>query len=74
MVVWAFLFFVTTDAYWRILIRFGFWHTSAPNFISSILFACMSTSGVVVLRMASEKPLMVVNAFSDLPAYCIPLG
>ena len=74
MVVWAFLFCVTTDAYWRILIRFSFWHTSALNFISSILFACMSDSGAVVLRMASEKPLLVVNTFSDLSAYCIPLG
>ena len=37
MVVWAFLFCVTTNAYWHILIRFGFWRTCALNFLSFIL-------------------------------------
>ena len=38
MVVWAFLFCVANDAYWRVLLRFGLWHTCAPNFVSFILF------------------------------------
>ena len=41
MVAWMylFLFCVTIDAYWRILMRFGFWHTCAPNFLSFTLSA-----------------------------------
>ena len=33
-----FFFFVTTDDYWGILIRFGLWHTYAPNYLFFILF------------------------------------
>ena len=73
MIVWAFLFCVTTDAYWRILIRFGFWHTLHQTFYLSF-FLCMSVRGAIILRMASEKPLLVVNAFSDFPACCITHG
>ena len=62
MVVWAFLFCVATNAYWRVLLRFGLWHTCAPNFVS---FLCMPAGGATVLKMASEKPLLVVNVFSD---------
>ena len=41
MVVWTylFLFCITIDAYWNILIRFDFWHTCAPNFLSFTLSA-----------------------------------
>ena len=44
MVAWTYmpLFCVTTDAYWRILKIFGFWHIYAPNFLSFILFAYAS--------------------------------
>ena len=67
-VVWMylFLFCVTIDAYWRILIRFGFWHTCASTFYLS-LFLRMPARGATSLKLASEKPLLVVNALSDFP-------
>ena len=62
----CFLFYVTTDAYWHILIRFGFWHTCTPNFLSFTLSA-MPARGAAGLKLASEKPLLVVSVFSDFP-------
>ena len=38
MVVWEFVFCVTIDAYWLILIRFCLRHTCAPSFLSFIFF------------------------------------
>ena len=35
--MYLFLFCVTTNVYWHILLRFGFWHTYAPNFLSFTL-------------------------------------
>ena len=68
MVVWTclFLFCVTIDAYWSILIRFGFWNIVRQTFYLS-LFPRMLTRGTSSLKMASEKPLLVVNAFYDFP-------
>ena len=40
-----------------------FGHTCAPNFLS--FFLCMPARGSVDLKMAFEKPLLVVNVFSD---------
>ena len=66
MIVWTylFLFCVTIDAYWCILIRFVFLHTCAPTFYLS-LFLHMPARGATSLKLASEKPLLVVNVFSD---------
>ena len=43
------------------------------TFFSFIVFMCVGWVAAV-LRMAFEKPLLVVNAFSDFPACCILHG
>ena len=66
MVVWTylFLFCVTIDAYWRILIRLVFGILVRQTFYLS-LFLRMPARGVASLKLASEKPLLVVNVFLD---------
>ena len=72
MVVWTylFLFCVTTDAYWRTFNKIWFLGILGHQ----TCFLCMLARGAVVLRMASEKPLLVVITFLNFLTCCIPHG
>ena len=72
MVVWThlFLFCVTPDANWSILIIFGFWGIVVLRTFYLAFFLCMSSWGTVGLKTtSSKKTLMVVNVFSDFLAW-----
>ena len=77
MVVWTrlFLFCVTPDAYWCILIRF-FGILVLQTFYLAF-FLCMPARRADGLNMAYGKPLMVMNMFSNFStwtAFWIPHG
>ena len=75
MVVWTylFLFYVTTDAYWRTFNKILFLGILGHQTFFFFFF-CMLARGAIVLRMASEKPLLVVIAFLNFLTCCISHG
>ena len=61
----CFLFCVTTDAYLAHFNKIWFLGILVHQTLYISFFLCVPTGGAVGLKMASKKPLLVVNVFSD---------